>query len=362
MSTQLRTALVEHLAAVAPPPGDVELARRDGTRRRRRRRAGTAAGVAGLVTALAVGVLQVQAPERGTVVEDYPSLGRLDFSGGLRAYADPGGTIWIGSRSFDASEVDYLDTDAVGTPYGVVFYDAGRPMLLDEQGEVSALVEGPVGSHPDFHPTAKADSVSARVAWAVLRDGTATITVRDLVTGEDLAALDVDCGTCDDLVIDALDEGVVFFRAGGETRIWDITNEFSYAFAGAETRVADVRNGTLLYDGPAPTGVDAERYLTIPAPVDAQLTFDGRYILYWSSVLQNTRSGVAPVRLEVGPRKTGALGFWTLDTDGSVLVAALDGKYPNYLVSDCEVPSGACVDVGRLKPTGGDPMFIGNDM
>jgi hypothetical protein len=31
-------------------------------------------------------------------------------------------------------------------------------------------------------------------------------------------------------------------------------------------------------------------------------------------------------------------------------------------VFDCEVPSGRCAEVGPLVPTGGDPMFIGNDM
>lgn len=123
-----------------------------------------------------------------------------------------------------------------------------------------------------------------------------------------------------------------------------------------------MRNGTLLYDGPAPTGSDADRYLMTQAPVDATLTFDGRYVLDWSSTLRPVHAEDEPVRLEVGPHQRGALGFWAIDTDGSVLVAALAGKYPNYLVSDCEVPSGACVDVGPLKPTGGDPMFIGVDM
>jgi hypothetical protein len=100
----------------------------------------------------------------------------------------------------------------------------------------------------------------------------------------------------------------------------------------------------------------------VQGPVDAQLTFDGQHVLSWSSVLEPVLEGEEPIRLEVGPKQRGALGFWTIDTDGSVLVAALDGKYPHYLVSDCEVPSGVCVDVGPLKPRGGDPAFIGNDM
>ena len=67
--------------------------------------------------------------------------------------------------------------------------------------------------------------------------------------------------------------------------------------------------------------------------------------------------------LDQGPTETEArLGFWAIDSDGSVLVARTDGKYPNFLVYDCEVPSGACEELGPLKTTGGDPLFIGVDM
>lgn len=363
MTTDLRSALKEQLDFETPPPGDLELVMRRGERRRRVRRAGTVAVMAGVVAALAVPLAgRLGGPQGNSAVSDYASIGRLDFDEGLRAYADPGGKIHLGDRTFDAAELDYLDTDATATAFGVVFFDRGRPMLLSESGEVTALVQGPVESSEGFHPTAKADSRAPLVAWATLRDGTATLTVRDMSTGEDAGALDVACGNCSDLVIDALDEGFVFFRTSEGTRIWEVGRDVSSAFAGPRTRVVDVRNGTLLYDGPAPRSADADRYLTIPAPTDAQLTFDGGYILNWSSVLQNTQTGDRPVRLDEGPTKTGALGFWTIDTDGSVLVATLTGKYPEYTVFDCEVPSGRCAEVGPLVPTGGDPMFIGNDM
>ncbi len=367
MSIDLRTVLEDKLDEVTPPPGDLDRVRREGTRIRRRRGAARGVGVVAVLGLVAVTVTQVVGTrlERAVddiVAKDYPSLGQMDFSQGLRAYADPGAEVHLGGRTFDGSDLTYLDTDATATPYGIVFYDDGRPMLLDEDGEVSALVEETVESPAGFHPTAKADSAAPHVAWATLRDGSATITVHDLSSGKDVDSLTVDCGMCEDLVIEALDEGVVFFRDGTGTRSWKLGEEFSYTFSGAETRIVDVRNGTLLHDGPAPTSVGSDRYLMLPAPVDAQLTFDGRYILDWSSVLRPVRSGEEPVRLEVGPRERGALGFWAIDTDGSVLVAALDGTYPNYLVSDCEVPSGACVDVGPLTPTGGDPLFIGVDM
>jgi hypothetical protein len=375
MTTSLRSALKEQLDSLTPPPADLELVVRRGKRRRQVRRAGTAAVVAGVAAALVVPLTgRLGGPEQNSSASDYASIGRLDLDAGLRAYADPGGEIHLGGRTFDAADLEYLDTDATATAFGVVFYDRGRPMLLGESGEVTALVEGPVESSGgssssscviscrSFHPTAKADSQAPLVAWATLHDGTATLTVRDMSTGEDAGSLDVACGDCDDLVIDALDEGFVFFRTSEGTRIWEVGRDVSFAFAGPQTRVADVRSGVLLYDGPAPRTAEADRYLTIPAPIDAQLTFDGRYILDWSSVLQNTRAGDRPVRLDEGPTKRGALGFWNIDTDGSVLVATLTGEYPQYTVFDCEIPTGRCAEVGPLEPTGGDPMFIGNDM
>lgn len=363
MSTDLRSALAEHLDAVTPPRGDLDGVVRRGTRRRRARRGGAALVLAGAVAVVAVVVTgRLGGVVTDVTVPDYTSVGPLDFDEGLRAYADPGVEIHLGGRTFDASELEYLDTDAVATPYGVVFYDSGRPMLLGEDGDVEPLVEGPVESREGFHPTAKADSVLPRVAVATLRDGIATITVRDMESGEDVGSLEVECGTCEGLVLDALDDGVVLYRTGEATYYWAGGESTPVEFAGPDTRVVDVRNHALLYDGPAPTSAAAERYIMIQAPVDAQLTFDGRYILDWSSVLRPTRSGADPVVLERGPKQTGALGFFAIDTDGSVLVAALTGDYPDYTVFDCEVPSGECAALGPLAPTGGDPAFIGNDM
>lgn len=362
MSTDLRTALTEHLDSVTPPAGDLDLVVRSGTRRRRRRRVAVSA-----VSVVTVAVTAFVASERlGDAVDDslaadYPSLGAMDFSHGLRAYADPGREIHLGGRTFDASDLAFLDTDAVATPYGVVFYDGGRPMLLAESGEVSPLVEGPVEARSGFHPTAKMDSTSPQVGFATLHDGVATVTVRDLRTGEDVASHDVECGTCGDLVIDALDGGALFYRTGDGTMLWDVDEATTEPFAGSETRIADVRAGVVLFDGEAP-GTNASRaWLLVRGAIDAQLTFDGRHILSWSSRLQPTQPGIEPVVLDAGPQQEGRLGFWTVDTDGSILVAA-PGGYPDFTVFDCEVPSGTCAEVGPLTPEGGDPMFIGNDM
>ncbi len=94
--------------------------------------------------------------------------------------------------------------------------------------------------------------------------------------------------------------------------------------------------------------------------IDSQLTYDGAHVLAWSSTLEPTAPDGDALVLEQGPAGKG-LGFWTIDTDGSVLVMTTK-KYPDFTVYDCVVPSGACEKIGSLQPTSGDPMFIGNDM
>lgn len=363
-TSELREVLTEQLETVTPPPGDLTRAVRDGRGIRRRRQ-----GVVGAVTVVALVVVGVGGyaaltgpVERGADVgRDFAGVGELDFSGGLRAYADPGSTIHLGGRSFDAADLAFLDTDAAATPYGVVFFDAGRPYLLEESCESVPLVDGPVDSDPDFHPTAQADAVEPLVAWATLRDGVATMTVRDVSTREDVATRGFDCGDgCDDLVIDGLDEGVVFVRTSEGTSTWDTRTDELSRYAPPATRVADVRGGVVVYDGPPPTTGD--RWRAVKGPVDAQLTFDGEHLLDWSSRLEPTAPGGEPITLEIG--SAGAdegLGFYTIDTDGPVLVAYAT-QYPRFTVYDCEVVSGRCAELGPLETTGGDPMFIGNDM
>jgi hypothetical protein len=100
----------------------------------------------------------------------------------------------------------------------------------------------------------------------------------------------------------------------------------------------------------------------VKGAIDAQLTFDGGHVLYWSGRLAPTDPGGSVIVLEVAPRKANAFeGFFNVDTDGSILVAH-PARRGSYTVSDCELPSGACTELGPLTPTGGDPMFIGNDM
>ena len=110
----------------------------------------------------------------------------------------------------------------------------------------------------------------------------------------------------------------------------------------------------LLYDGPAPDGPAAAAYRLVPGAIDAQLTYDGAHILYWSNKLEPTDGG-KPIVLD--QKAT----FFAIDTDGSILAAAF-AKGGGAIVYDCEVPSGACTDLGPMTTRGGDPMFIGVDM
>ena len=187
----LRETLERHLDAVDVPPPPLGPVVAKGRRRNRRRpgRIGTSVTVV-LAAVAASGAALVVADDGGRVVDpsEYASLGALDFSHGARAYAAPGQELHLAGRTFPYGDLDYLDTDAVATPYGMVFYDDGRPMLLGADGEVRALVDGPLDDPDGFHPTAKADSAKPWVAYATRRGITTTVTVRDLAADRDVAS------------------------------------------------------------------------------------------------------------------------------------------------------------------------------
>ena len=232
-------------------------------------------------------------------------------------------------------------------------------MLLGADGEVDALVDGPLDDPDGFHPTAKADSVNPWVAYATRRGITITVTVHDLAANRDVASTTIDCPGCSNFAIDAFDDGVAYLRIDQLTQSWDtVTGRGETVYDGGG-RVVDVRGGVMLYDGKPPADLGLTR---VEAPVDATLTFDGKYVLDWSSRLRGT-VGSPDLVLEQGPTgNKGGLAFWAIDSDGSVLVARPDGEYPNFLVYDCEVPSGACEELGPLVTRSGDPEFIGVDM
>lgn len=360
MSTDLRRALAEHLDPVAPPRGDLVRVVREGRRIRSRRRAAVAGAVAAAVAVGGLAVTQVVGPSdqragESDVATD-PVVGTAE---GLRAYADPGGDLRYGGRTVPTAQVPGIDTDAAATPEGVVYYDAGRPMLLDLDGEVIPLVSGPVDVRAAFHPTAKADSTSSQVAVAVLRAGEPQVVVVDAGTGVVVDSITLACGGCD-VVIDAFDDGAVFFRDGTGTAVWDLDGGFARPFAGPGTSIADVRNGVVLYDGDVPEpepGVGQRDYTFVPGAIDSQLTHDGAHVLAWSSTLAPTGTG-DPLRLSVTEEDSAT--HWTIDTDGSVLVASQAGSAT--LVHDCDPALGACTRIDALYVTGGDLMFLGNDM
>ncbi len=187
----LRETLERHLDAVDVPPAPLGPVVAKGRRRHRRRRAAIGTSVAVTLSAVAAsGVVLMTSDDEGRGVDTshYASLGALDFANGARAYADPGRELHLAGRTFPAEDLDYLDTDAVATRYGMVFFDGGRPMLLGDAGRVTALFDGPLDDPNGFHPTAKADAGEPYVAFATIHAGTATLTVHNLATGLDRAS------------------------------------------------------------------------------------------------------------------------------------------------------------------------------
>lgn len=349
MTTALREALHDQLERVEVPTGDLAGVRRRGRRVRVRRRA-TAGGAGVLAAGIVAGLLALQHGGGPTAERGVEPLGGLDYSQGLRAYADPGVEVHLGGRTFPYGDLQGLDTDAATTPVGIVYYDHGVPLLLDSSGRSRELEPG--AETGGFAPTAKADSVNPWVAYGAVLDGHPTVVVRDTGTGEEVGHRRVS----EDTVIDALHDGVVMLRDADGTVAWDTGSGTVEDVAGPRTRIADVQGSVMLYDGPRPDGPGASAYQLVQGGVDAQLTFDGQFVLYWSPVLESTGSG-GPLRLALPKNAT----WFTIDTDGSIL-AAVPKPGGGATIYDCPESTDACELLGTISGRGGDPMFIGNDM
>lgn len=346
-TTMLRDVLHDELDTLPVPAGDLA-----GVRRRGRRIRGARWAAAGAATVLVVGSVVAVSRLGGGRGDDrgIEPVGPLDYSHGLRAYADFAIEVDLGGRTFPWKDFEALDTDAAATPAGIVYYDHGVPLMLDSSGTSRELEPG--AEEGKFSPTAKADSVQPWVAFGALLDGTPTVVVTDTDTGEEVARRVVG----KDTVIDALDDSVVMLRTDAGTVAWDVTDgSVAQVGGGPDTRVADLRGGTLLFDGPRPDGPGAAAYRLMPGAIDAQLTLDGRHVLYWSPILKSTTGG-DPIRLGL-PRKA---GWFTVDTDGSILAAA--SMRQGATIYDCPVSGAPCDELGTIEALHGDPMFIGNDM
>jgi hypothetical protein len=356
---QLTRALSDTLDAVPPPPPDLDAVRTRARGIGRRRRITVAAVAVGAVAAAWIGAYQL-ADGAADVIRpdsDIAVPGGLDTTDGLRAVAAEGAELLIGGARIPLknNSLPYLDTDAAATQYGVLWPDPGGTVhLLDAAGN-DQILSGSSDSPENWHPTIKVDPAEDLAAWMTYADGEPTLEVYDLAGDEVVARAAARCmGDCEDLVIDAVSGGRVVLRGEDGTLTWNWSSEDQawVPFAGPATRVADVKNGVVLYDGPRPTRMP-DGWRAVPGPVDGMLTHDGGHVVAWDRVLPATVPGAPPIRLE----DVGAI-FYTVDTDGSVMAATL-GPTKVY---DCEVPSGACEQFGTLSEGSGDPVFIGADM
>ena len=359
--TLIREAVAAHVEAETPPRADLDRVVTRGRRLKRRRRA--TAGVAVLAAgAVVAGVVTLTSDDDGSGPDTaYDPVGSLDLSGGLRAFASPDGDeVHLGGRTFTDRKLPFLDTDAVATSAGLVFYADGGVYLLDESGEIT-LIDRSIKDAGEVHPTSKADSTAPWVAYGLPSDEGMNVVVYDMSTKEAVGSHEFACDDCSSVVIDALDAGKVFVRTAEGTMLWDLSADTVETFATGETRVADVRNGVVLYDGPAPEPSAVTRqWRLVKGAIDAQLTFDGGHVLYWSSRLKPTTPGGEPIQLEQ-PAPGNGYAFWNVDTDGSIMVA-VPGRGSSADVFDCAVPAGSCVPIGEVSTESGDPAFIGNDM
>jgi len=377
LEEQLRRSIADRLDQVVASP-DLPAVVARGRARRRLRWAGAAMAS---TLALGAGAFAVQSlAGSGSVPagadprpEEFAPVGQLDFTEGLRAYMspDPDGELWLGGRSFPVGSLEHIDTDATATPYGMLYFDRDqRAHLLREDGTDTPLAAAPETPSQDFHPSSKADARLPLVAWTEHGESAVTVRLYDLRAEDAVDSIVVACtpATCADVSVDAVDQGLVFVATAKGTYVWDpgAGGETRWTLLGGPgTRVADARDKRILYTGPTPTPtpdgpIDSSWSFTKGA-IDAQLSFDGSHVLYWSTRLEPTTQDGEPIQLDV---RAGDLVWVTFDTDGSVLVAVPDAgsRGMTSTVSDCEMPSGLCTELGEVKTENGDPVFIGNDM
>ena len=359
---QLKRTISERVSEVTAPSPDLGAVRRRGAGMRRRRMLGAGGALAAVVS---VGLLAPALLSQPPQAEESAPIAGLDFSAGLRAFAspDPDGGISFGGRVFPRTDMGQLDTDATATPFGLVFFDSSaRAHLLAEDGTDTVLA-APGDDAGDFRPAAKADAVLPLVAFTQPGDGHVEVVLYDLRAGGAVDVLEVACSgsECGEVTVEAVDRGLVFVRTAEGTYVWapEAPEPSRWTQLGeGRFRVADVRNGRILWADAPPTpsvGSPVADWRFVPGAIDAQLSFDGKHILSWSRKLSPTAPDGAPVVLE----DVGAI-FFTFDTDGSVLAATLGTEAHKYY--DCELASGNCVLIGTLEGVSGDPMFIGSDM
>ena len=366
LQDQLTRGIEERVHEVQAPVPDLAGVRQRGRALRRRRTAGAVAAV-GVTAAIGGGALALgqAADSNAPAPSDLQPISGLDYSEGLRAFASPDGEVSLGGRVLTREDLGEVDTEGTATPFGLLYYDSDQQVhLLQEDGTDVTLAPAP-GSVPDaYRGSSKADTRRPLVAFTQPGTEQVSVLLHDLEAGRTLHTLDVPCAgqACYDVVVEAVDRGLVFVRTHEGTYVWDpeATSDASWTLLGTgEFRVADARNGRILWSGapPAPgTDSPVDEWALTEGAIDSQLSFDGGHVLAWSPRLEPTTPAGTPLRLDVD----GAM-FFTFDTDGSVLAAG-QGKGQTSVFYDCELPSGACTEIGRLSSASGDPVFIGNDM
>jgi len=367
---RITETIERELGAVDPPPVDIAAVRRVGRRRARIRAGVAAASVAVVVGGIAVaGGLVGEGNARDDQVVQPVGVPRMDFDNGLQAWFNPDDNhVHMGGQEFDIGAVTNLDTSASATPYGLVYFGEAQDVrLLTADGTVEVLAPAP--DDPDsFGPTVKYDATRPLAAWLTKSDGAVTLTVyRFGAPGGVIGEFDVPCGgECDGLSVAGVDQGLVFVRDTGGSRVIDPMGGPKSAWTTVTRgRIADVRNRVILMEAELPDSVptggpldESWRFATAQGP-ESLLTFDGAHEIYWSATLPSTTPGGGdPLQLDLPPGK--GVVFVNTDTDGSVLVARMGRSGETWF--DCEVPSGRCREFDRSLIQSGDPGFIGNDM
>jgi hypothetical protein len=346
------------------PRADLAKVRRAGRDRRRTR---LLRGLVGGLSAVgAVSALIFGSGAEPEETADPVAVPAMDFSRGLRGFHDAeSGLTHLGGQTFDLGTVQDLGTSASVTPYGLVFFGTNQAVrLLSEDGRVRTIAAAPARPD-DFQPSAKYDPGRGLVAWLTKARGEVTLSVYEFGAGPRLiGSYPVPCSaaSCSDLSIAGVDQGTVFVRGDGRTRLLDPAAGQQAGWAAVtDGWVADVRNRVILTTRKEPSPLpqwmtDAGWRLAPARGPESLLTLTGSHELTSSADLVPLAVGATGISLALPPGE-GPLAA-TVDSDGTVLVVRSEGD--TDVVYDCRL-TGACEELARLAGSG-SAALLGHDM
>jgi len=336
---------------------------------------------AALVAGTLLGASVWDDPRGGTGPADVDTL---DFSRGVRAFADPGSdAVHLGGRRIPLEDVPGLTATGVTTPSGVLYLTPRQELrLLGESGEQRVLRAALGVPRAGFTPSAAFDPYTdtAVVLSLTARSGRAVVAAYDVVTGDLLDEQRLRLADATRAYLGGADHGVaaVNYRGAGVLSWrWGVAGPATGELAPSDRRVVDMRNRValverlaedpygLVWRQPSARSEQLGRFRYRAGRAGDRLDPSGTYRVssLWSRpadlprIVSAIRPGGESLALSDLPDGRTALAF---DSDGSVLAAVSTGPAARGPagVYDCDPAESTCELIGEIEVTDGSSPFL----